>query len=144
MSPTTSTPVLRISLAIALTSQLHLRKRDNLHATTEELRNRSAESAGVISGMGASHCAMACLAWIASELASATSLSEGNHHTAEALERGASGLPGTLCVMRRHRGGCKNIALHANVVAEHRFTGGVAASAATTDVNHLHRLLRVA
>src|SRR5712672_1630218 len=74
MSPTTSTPVLRISLAIALTSQLHLRKRDNLHATTEELRNRSAESAGVISGMGASHCAMACLAWIASALASATSL----------------------------------------------------------------------
>src|SRR6266403_2966730 len=74
MSPTTSTPVLRISLAIALTSQLHLRKRDNLHATIEELRDRSAESAGVTSGMGASHCAMACLAWIASALASATSL----------------------------------------------------------------------
>src|SRR5258708_21028327 len=54
--------------------ELHLRKRDNLHAITEELRNRSAESTGVISGMGASHCAMACLAWIASELASATSL----------------------------------------------------------------------
>src|SRR5258707_9693968 len=93
MSPTTSTPVLRISLAIALTSQLHLRKRDNLHATTEELRDRSAESAGVTSGIGASHCAMACLAWIASELSFRNQHSEGNHHTAEALERGASGLP---------------------------------------------------